>query len=310
MSQHISANLWLLSLTVVICCVLYPLILWGIGQGAFPETADGSLVLNKDGIAIGSRMIAQPFTTDQYFHPRPSAIVFNGSASGGSNLSASNPALRNRVEGMLGPVLKYKDGRSVGPDIVTWVRAELDKNRATLTKWLADDPALAEHWASSDSAVTAFLIKWQADHSEDVAKWHAANPGTDIAQTNAAALFLTSYAKGETKTWPETNGDDLQVAFFNVWWTAHPNLDVQPVPSDMVMATGSGLDPHITLDNALYQLDRVAAARAAKTKQDLPHTQKQIEKLLQDNAVAPLGGMFGVQLVNVLEINLALDALQ
>ena len=48
-------------------------------------------------------------------------------------------------------------------------------HRGTLTKWLAEDPALAEHWAGSDSAVTAFLIKWQADHSEDVAKWRAAS---------------------------------------------------------------------------------------------------------------------------------------
>src|ERR1700710_133616 len=109
MSQHIRANLWLLSLTVVICCVLYPLVLWAIGQGVFPDKANGSLVHNNDGVAVGSLMIAQPFTADEYFHPRPSAVSFNGSASGGSNLSANNPALRQRVEGMLGQVLKYKD---------------------------------------------------------------------------------------------------------------------------------------------------------------------------------------------------------
>ena len=105
MSQQIRANLWLLSLTVVICCVLYPLVLWAIGQSVFPDKANGSLVLNKDGVAIGSLMIAQPFTADEYFHPRPSAASFNGSASSGSNLSANNPVLRKRV------------GRNVGPSV-------------------------------------------------------------------------------------------------------------------------------------------------------------------------------------------------
>ena len=69
----------------------------------------------------------------------------------------------------------------------------------------------------------------------------------------------------------------------------------------MVMASGSGLDPHITLDNALYQLDRVAAAWATKTKQDQSQVRQQIEKLLQEKAEAPLNGLVGVKLVNVLE---------
>ena len=74
----------------------------------------------------------------------------------------------------------------------------------------------------------------------------------------------------------------------------------------MVMASGSGLDPQITLDNALYQLDRVATAWATKTKQDQSQVRQQIEKLLQDKAEAPLNGMVGVKLVNVFEVNLAL----
>jgi K+-transporting ATPase ATPase C chain len=310
MSQHIRANLWLLSLTVVICCVLYPLVLWAIGQSVFPDKANGSLVLNKDGVAVGSLMIAQPFTADEYFHPRPSAVSFNGSASGGSNLSANNPVLRKRVEGMLGQVLKYKDGRPVGPDIAAWAHAELEKNRGVLTKWMAVDSSIADHWSGSDAAVGTSLTKWQADHPEDVAKWKAANPGVDIAPKDMAGLFLASYAKGDAATWPETNGDDLQTAFFNVWRAAHPDTAVQPVPADMVMASGSGLDPHITLDNAMYQLDRVAAARAAKTKHELPQTRQQIEQLLQDYAEAPLNEMVGVKLVNVLKVNLALDAMQ
>lgn len=307
MNQHIRANLWLLSLSVVICCGLYPLVLWGIGQSVFADKANGSLVYNKDGVAIGSRMIAQPFTADEYFHPRPSAASYNGAASGASNWGANNPALRNRVASMLGPVLKYRDGKPVGPDITTWVRAELSRDRNLLSKWMDDNSNLAEEWAGSESAVGDFLTKWQADHAKEIEQWKSANPDTEIAPKDVAGLFLQSYAKGESTAWPETTGVDLQVAFFAPWWNAHPNTEVQPVPADMVTASGSGLDPHITLDNAMYQLDRVASARAAKVKGDQATVHEQIEKLLKEKSEAPLNGAVGEKLVNVLEVNLALD---
>jgi K+-transporting ATPase ATPase C chain len=74
----------------------------------------------------------------------------------------------------------------------------------------------------------------------------------------------------------------------------------------MVMASGSGLDPHITLKNALYQLDRVATKRAADTNRNIDEVRKEIETLLNQKKEAPLGGLVGVDLVNVLEVNLAL----
>ena len=51
MVKHLRANLWLLVFSVVILCVLYPLVLWGIGQTIFPDKANGSLVLDKNGNA-------------------------------------------------------------------------------------------------------------------------------------------------------------------------------------------------------------------------------------------------------------------
>jgi K+-transporting ATPase ATPase C chain len=74
----------------------------------------------------------------------------------------------------------------------------------------------------------------------------------------------------------------------------------------MVMASGSGLDPHITMQNARYQLDRVVAAWAKKTKADPAEIRKEVEKILEEKKQAPLGGAVGVPLVNVLAVNLAL----
>jgi len=201
--------------------------------------------------------------------------------------------------------LKYKDGRLVGPDIAAWVKSELARDKSVLAKWTADDSSLAEKWAA-DSSVGEFVKKWQAEHADEVAQWKKANEGSEIAPKDVAALFFESFAHGKSAIWPETGGSDLQSAFFTVWWKAHPDPDVQPVPADAVMTSGSGLDPHITLDNARYQLDRVATAWAAKTKKEPAQVRKEIDRLLNEKAEAPLNGLVGVQLVNVLEVNVAL----
>ena len=94
MNRHVAANLWLLLLTIVICAIAYPLLLLGIGQVVWHDKANGSLVTDDVGTPIGSRLIAQPFTGDEYFHPRPSAVTYNAAATGGSNWGGNNPALR------------------------------------------------------------------------------------------------------------------------------------------------------------------------------------------------------------------------
>lgn len=83
--------------TFVLCAVAYPAAVWGLAQLAFPRQAAGSLVHARDRTVIGSELIAQPFASDRYFHPRPSAVDYNASATGGSNLSPTNPALREKV---------------------------------------------------------------------------------------------------------------------------------------------------------------------------------------------------------------------
>jgi K+-transporting ATPase, C subunit len=75
-----------------------------------------------------------------------------------------------------------------------------------------------------------------------------------------------------------------------------------PVPADLVAASGGGLDPHISLAGALYQVDRVAAARGLEARQ--------VRQLVHGAATAP-GGIFAAEpIVNVLRLNLALDRLR
>lgn len=73
------------------------------------------------------------------------------------------------------------------------------------------------------------------------------------------------------------------------------------VPSDMVTASGSGLDPHISLQSAELQINRVALQR----NMDI----EKLHQLVRDNVYRPFGGLIGTELVNVVQLNLALDAM-
>ncbi|WP_350613073.1 potassium-transporting ATPase subunit KdpC [Pseudomonas sp. HY7a-MNA-CIBAN-0227] len=97
MSNMIRPALSLLVLMTLITGVAYPLVVTGVAQVAFPDEANGSLIRDADGKVRGSSLIAQDFTGDDWFHPRPSAGAFATVASGASNLGPSNPALATRV---------------------------------------------------------------------------------------------------------------------------------------------------------------------------------------------------------------------
>jgi K+-transporting ATPase ATPase C chain len=247
MLGDIRASFRLVVLSLLSCCVLYPLLLWGVALlPPLHGKAAGSLIHDAHGKPIGSRRLGQPFTEGRYFWPRPSHAGkgYDAAASGASNWGANNPELRRRVVERLGMLLNYgprgpRPGQPIRPDLEAWHR-------------------------------------------------QAGLPGK-----------------------PD----------FERWREAHPDVDLAPVPADLVTGSGSGLDPDITLDGALYQVPRVAAAwtdrlvqegkvpddsaRRAVVQDRIRHA---LDELLQRRASAPLGGLVGVPLVNVLEVNLALPA--
>ncbi len=177
----------LLLVLTVIAGVVYPAVVTLVAQLVFPAKACGSIV-RVHGVARGSTLIGQPFSSPRYFWPRPSATApypYNAAASAGSNLGPLNPALTNA-----------------------------------------------------------------------------------IAQRIAA---LCAY---------ETNG--------------------LPLPADLVTASGSGLDPHLSPAAALYQVPRVAAARGMQPDR--------LRALVMAHVEPRTLGLLGEPRVNVLGLNLALDA--
>ena len=331
MSKHLAKSLWLMGFAVAITCGLYPAVLWGIGQLFFPFQANGSLIRGADGKVVGSALLAQPFTKDEYFQPRPSAVSYDASSSGPSNLAASNYLLRDRVAKALGPIVKYaagpKAGQLVAPDVEAWFAQDQFQGQPHLVaQWADAHNAVAAAWVNADPSHAAYVDTWAKAHPADVAEFVKSNPGTpEPKAADLAVVFFESFSKdnpgkfpaavnqptqeGKTQSviQPVAAGTDIQSTFFDMWRQEHPDVALQDVPGDLVTASGSGLDPHITLENARFQLERVAGKWAADLKRDPAEVQKEIERVLAEHTSAPMAGLFGEKIVNVLEVNLELN---
>jgi K+-transporting ATPase ATPase C chain len=119
--------------------LLYPFVMTGVAGMLFPYQAQGSLI-ERDGKVIGSTLIGQEFTSDRYFHGRPSATVapdpndssktvpapYNAANSGGSNLGPTNKALIERVQGDVDKLKQENPSAPVPMDLVTTTASGLD----------------------------------------------------------------------------------------------------------------------------------------------------------------------------------------
>jgi K+-transporting ATPase ATPase C chain len=330
MSKIIKKSLLLLIFAVVICCVFYPLALLAVGQVFFPFQANGSIVNGPDGKPVGSLLIAQPFTKDEYFQPRPSAASYDGTASSSSALAASNYALRDRVARTLGPIVRYADGPKAGQliasDIENWFQHDSYQGSPHIVgQWASMHTSGAQAWVNTDSLHGAYVTDWKKIHPDIVSQFIKNNPNTpQPAPSDLAVTFFQSFSNDNPGKFPSAmndtgsdgksvkvikpvnTGSDIQSIFFDMWRLDHATAAVQDIPGDMVTTSGSGLDPHITLQNAEYQLDRVAAKWASDLKRDTIIVRREIEEIVQKDASAPLAGLAGEKIVNVLEVNLAL----
>jgi K+-transporting ATPase ATPase C chain len=173
----------------VVCCGIYPLVVFGTAQAAFHDKANGSLIADKDGTVRGSKLLGQGFTAEKYFHPRPSAAGngYDAANSSGSNLGPTSQKLNDAIKDRI-------------------------------------------------------------------------------------ATYRTENGLKET----------------------------DPVPADAVTASGSGLDPHISLRNAELQIPRVAKARGMDVDK--------VRALVRQFTDSADLGILGEAGVNVLQLNLALDA--
>lgn len=172
----------------VLVCGAYPLAVWAGAQALFPAKANGSLVVDKDGTVRGSTLLAQNFSSDKYFQPRPSAAGtgYDATSSGGTNFGPTSQKLNDSIKA-----------------------------------------AVAAYRTSNGMA-----------------------PGA-------------------------------------------------PVPADAVTSSGSGLDPHISVENAAAQASRVAKARGL--------TLDKVQALIAASTEGRNLGIFGESGVNVLRLNIALD---
>ncbi len=187
---EIKTSVLALILLTLVVSGAYPLVVWALGEAMFPHKANGSLIVAKDGKALGSELLAQSFTSPKYFHPRPSAAGtgYDATSSGGTNLGPTSQKLMDSVKAA---VAQY--------------RAENGLQAGTL------------------------------------------------------------------------------------------------VPADAVTSSASGLDPHISVKNALLQTARVAKARNLSAEKVAALVEKYTDRRQL--------GIFGEDGVNVLKLNLAMDGI-
>ena len=143
--------------TAILFGLGYPLLMTGLAHIFFPRQAAGSLIL-RNGQVIGSELIAQSFTSDRYFHPRPSAAGngYDATSSGGTNLAQSNKTLVTRIQGDIDKLAAANPGKPVPIDMVTTSGSGLDPD-ITPENAYYQAPRVAKARGLSEDAVRTLI---------------------------------------------------------------------------------------------------------------------------------------------------------
>ncbi len=170
----------------LVCCGAYPVVVWGIAQTMFPEKANGSLLINTPGSAVGSSLIGQGFSGVRYFHPRPSAAGqgYDATSSGGSNLGPTSRKLRDLVRARVEAYRRLnglKDTDPVPADAVTASASGLDPHISP-----ANAERQVERVAQARGLSPDRVRELIRAHTEDATFGFLGEPGVHVLRLNLA----------------------------------------------------------------------------------------------------------------------------
>jgi K+-transporting ATPase ATPase C chain len=183
MRQTLRPALTLLIALSILTGLIYPLFLTALAHAAFPRQADGSLI-ERDGKPVGSRMIGQNFSDPKYFWGRLSAtspMPYNGAASGGSNLAATNPALVDQAKGRVDALRAAGTTAAAPADLATASASGLDPDIRPQSALL--QVARVAHARGLDEARVSALV---ADHTEGPLLGLLGEPRVNVLELNIA----------------------------------------------------------------------------------------------------------------------------
>ncbi len=156
----------------LVCCGVYPLVVFGLGQALFRDQANGQLIRDKDGTIRGSRLLGQNFSAEKYFHPRPSAAGngYDAANSSGSNLGPTSQKLSDAIKERVAAYRKengLNEKDAVPADAVTASGSGLD-------------PHISPQNVELQVARVAKARGWGADQVREMVRKHTDQPNLGI----------------------------------------------------------------------------------------------------------------------------------
>jgi potassium-transporting ATPase KdpC subunit len=161
MRKHLITSFLMTIATTILLGLIYPLVVWGLAQAFFKNKANGQIIV-RNGDAVGSRLIAQPFISAKYFHPRPSGTspnAYDPTNSGGTNYAPTNQKLIDRVKGDAATLHAENPTQPIPVDLITTSASGLDPE---ISPAAADFqvPRVARERSMTEAAVRELVQKY------------------------------------------------------------------------------------------------------------------------------------------------------